>query len=82
MPKKTTTTEPKAPRAPKTFAPEIVEARNKCHALREAAELECKKIMTLARQAAIVRKLTDAMTPEQKEVLRKSLEAKRVIPNA
>ena len=71
MPKKAT--EPKTPKATKTFAPEIVEARQKCVAMREATEIECKQVVAAARQAVVVRRLTEAMTPEQKEALKASL---------
>lgn len=80
MPRKKQDPTPTVPkiRKPKTFAPEIVEARAKCATLRDEIEINCKQIMANARQAAAVRRLTEAMTPEQREALRKSLEAKRV----
>lgn len=75
MPRKKQDPTPTVPkiRKPKTFAPEIVEARAKCATLREAIELECKEVMTNARQTAAVRRLTEAMTPAQREALRVTL---------
>lgn len=60
-------------RRPRVVAPEIVEARQQCEAIRESAEARCEEIMVAARQAAKVRRLTEGMTDEQRELLKKSL---------
>lgn len=72
MAKDKNTTE-KKPRKEKVFSPEIVQARVDCAAKREETELLCKRIMAAARQATKVRKLTEAMSPEQREALKAAL---------
>lgn len=66
-------TTPTKTRAPKVFSPEIVQARVDCASKREETELLCKRIMSQARQATKVRKLTEAMSPEQREALKAAL---------
>lgn len=70
---KNNTTE-KKPRAPRQVSPEIQAAKEQCLQLRMEAEVKCSEAMASARQAAKVRKLTEGMTPEQREALKKSLE--------
>lgn len=83
MPKKTTEPgTPKAPRKPKIFAPEIIAAREKCAILLQTAEDQCKVILAEARTAVRVRKLTEGMTPAQRETLRVSLMAAGVFRTA
>ena len=69
MPKEKTQPTEKKPRVPRQQSPEIAHAKAQTEVIRAEAEIKCKELMAQARQAVKVRKLTEAMTPEQKQAL-------------
>jgi hypothetical protein len=71
--KKTDPAAPKAPRKPRTLAPEIVEAKSRCVEILNMADAQCKTVMEQARGAVKLRKLMETMTPEMRQTLKASL---------
>lgn len=70
---KTNPDQPKAPRKPRTISPEIERAKKECAEMWAEAETKHREIMTAARTAARVRKLTENMSDSQREALKSAL---------
>lgn len=71
--KKTKTTEPKTPRAPRAVSPEVAKAREECKNIMADAADRCKITMQKARKEAAARKVLASLTEEQKEALKAKL---------